>query len=421
MGVPYQPGARATGQRLPAARATVKTEWARRLPVDFSHAARYRVRRESSPTRDTDMIPFNDLKPLHCRLREEIEAALRRVIDRGYYILGPEVEAFEAAFACYHGVPHAVGVANGTDAIELTLRAAGIGPGDEVITVAHTAVATVCAVERAGATPVLVDVDETTCTMNPRAAAAAVTPRTRALLPVHLYGRPVDLDALTALAARHHLLLLEDCAQAHGACHRGRLVGTIGHAGAFSFYPTKNLGGLGDGGAVITADAQLAESVRRLRHYGQAAPYHHVRRGVNSRLDEVQAAVLSVKLPHLDACNDERRRLAAIYGESLSALQAQQEHAGHVHHLYVVRHARRDQLREVLLQRGIQTLSHYPVPVHRQPAYADLGYRPGSLPVSERLAAEVLSLPLYVGLPPETVRTIATTVAGLVEGVRLAS
>jgi dTDP-3-amino-3,4,6-trideoxy-alpha-D-glucose transaminase len=368
------------------------------------------------------MIPFNDLKPLQTRLRAEIQAAVQRVCDRGCYVLGPEVEAFEAAFARHHGVPHAVGVGSGTDAIELALRSVGIGPGDEVITVAHTAVATVCAVERAGATPVLVDVDPVTCTMDVGAARAAVTPRTRALLPVHLYGRPADMDGLTDLAERYRLLLVEDCAQAHGARHRGRLVGTIGQLGAFSFYPTKNLGAQGDGGAVITADAHLAARLRRLRNYGQSATYHHTERGINSRLDEVQAAILSAKLPHLNACNDERRRLAACYSEHLRGVQLPPEPdtaTEHVYHLYVIRHPRRDELRELLRRRGIQSLIHYPVPVHRQPAYADLGYGPGSLPVSERLAAEVLSLPLFPGLSPADIQTIAATVADDLREVRL--
>jgi dTDP-3-amino-3,4,6-trideoxy-alpha-D-glucose transaminase len=372
------------------------------------------------------MIDFNDLKPLHAGLADEIQAAVRRVFERGWYVLGPEVEAFEAAFARYHGVPHAVGVASGTDALELALRAADIGPGDEVVTVAHTAVATVCAVERAGATPVLVDVDPDTGTMDPRAARAALTPRTRALLPVHLYGHPADLDALHELAARHHLLLVEDCAQAHGARHDGRLAGTVGDLGTFSFYPTKNLGACGDGGAVLTRDARLAERLRRLRNYGQEVRYQHLMRGVNSRLDELQAAILAVKLAHLDGHNAERRRLAAVYAQHLRGVRLPAE-AGRgadvypVYHLYVVRHPERDRLRESLRRRGVGTLVHYPVPVHRQPAYADLGYGPGSLPVTERLAAEVLSLPLYVGLRPDEVRAVAAAVADCLEEVRLAS
>ncbi|HEV2852098.1 MAG TPA: DegT/DnrJ/EryC1/StrS family aminotransferase [Thermoanaerobaculia bacterium] len=358
------------------------------------------------------MIPFNDLKPLHGLLAGELEAAAKRVLHSGWYILGPELEAFEQAFAAYHGVSHAVGVANGTDAIELALRALGIGPGDEVITVAHTAVATVCAVERTGATPVLVDIDEATCTLDSAAAAAAVTPRTKAIVPVHLYGHPADMEALTELAARHGLAVVEDCAQAHGARIEGRLAGTIGHLGAFSFYPTKNLGAYGDGGAVITGDAALAERVRRLRNYGQEDRYHHAERGQNSRLDEMQAALLRVKLAHLDGHNAIRRRLAGEYSWRLTGVTTPSCRAGvePVFHLYVVRHPQRDPLMKALGARGIGTLIHYPVPVHLQKGYRDLGYAPGSLPVTERTADEILSLPLYVGLTPEAVASVSDAV-----------
>jgi dTDP-4-amino-4,6-dideoxygalactose transaminase len=355
------------------------------------------------------MIDFNNLKPLHSLLAAELETAVQRVLKSGWYILGPEVEAFETAFAAYHGVKYAVGVASGTDAIELALRAAGIGPGDEVITVAHTAVATVCAVERTGARPVLVDIDPDTYTMSPAAAEAAITLRTKALLPVHLYGHPADTRALSALAERHHLLLVEDCAQAHGALDHGRRVGTIGHLGAFSFYPTKNLGAYGDGGAVITNDSQLAARLRSLRNYGQVTRYEHAERGINSRLDEMQAAILAVKLAHLDEHNAARRELAALYGQHLArvTLPVERADAYHVYHLYVVRHTLRDEIREALKARGVGTLIHYPIPVHLQAAYLDLGCAPGSLPVTERVAREVLSLPLYVGLTAQDILTVA--------------
>lgn len=366
------------------------------------------------------MIPFNDLKPLARELTAELEEAALRVLHSGWYILGPELEAFEAGFAAWHGTEHAVGVANGTDAIELALRALGIGPGDEVITVSHTAVATVCAVERAGATPVLVDVDEATFTMDPAAAAAAVTPRTRAIVPVHLYGQPADMGALVALASRHGLALVEDCAQAHGARLGGRLVGTFGHLAAFSFYPTKNLGALGDAGAVITGDAGLAEKLRRLRHYGQTVRYRHEERGVNSRLDEMQAALLRAKLAHLAAHTGARRRLAGRYGAGLEGVipPAVRPGAEHVFHLYVVRHPRRDALMAALSEQGIGTLIHYPIPVHRQAAYADLGYAPGTLPVTERIAGEILSLPLYIGLTEQNVDTIVEAVNGCARNLR---
>ena len=362
-----------------------------------------------SATEHVVMIEFNNLKRLHASMAHEIRAATQRVLERGWYILGPEVEAFEAAFARYHGVAHAIGVGNGTDAIELALRAGGIGHGDEVITVAHTAVATVCAIERTGATPVLVDIDPITYTMNPAAVQAAVTPHTRAVVPVHLYGHPADMTSLGGLAERHRLLLVEDCAQAHGARYDGRLVGTMGQMGAFSFYPTKNLGAYGDGGAIITNDNQVAERLRRLRNYGQTSRYHHLDRGVNSRLDEMQAAILAVKLPRLNKHNAERRRLAVCYGQHLRgmALPHADAHVHHVYHLYVVRHPQRDRLQETLGRRGIGTLIHYPVPIHLQPAYADLGCGPGSLPVTERIAGEILSLPMYVGLSTSDIETIA--------------
>ncbi|MFY9822089.1 MAG: DegT/DnrJ/EryC1/StrS family aminotransferase [Thermoanaerobaculia bacterium] len=358
------------------------------------------------------MIPFNDLKPLERELRRDLESAALRVLRSGWYILGPELEAFEQSFAAYHGVPHAVGVANGTDAIELALRALGIGPGDEVVTVAHTAVATVCAIERAGAVPVLVDVDGATYTMDPAAAEAAITSRTRALLPVHLYGHPADLEALSRVAERHGLALVEDCAQSHGARLGGRLTGTVGHLGAFSFYPTKNLGAYGDGGAVITGDAALADRLRRLRNYGQVDRYHHAERGQNSRLDELQAALLRVKLAHLDGHNEIRRGLAARYSSRLAGvvIPACGPGAEPVYHLYVVRHGERDRLMDELKTRGIGTLIHYPIPVHLQPGYRDLGPASGALPVTERLAGEILSLPLYVGLGAEALDEVAEAV-----------
>jgi dTDP-4-amino-4,6-dideoxygalactose transaminase len=358
------------------------------------------------------MIDFNNLKPLHRALAAEISEATERVLESGWYILGPEVEAFEREFAAYHGGGHAVAVASGTDAIELALRAARIGAGDEVITVAHTAVATVCAIERAGARPVLVDIDPETYTMDPAAAAAAITSRTRAIVPVHLYGHPVNLDALTALAERHRLCLIEDCAQAHGARWNGRLVGTFGVMGCFSFYPTKNLGALGDGGAVITRDRLLTQRLRRLRNYGQEDRYDHRERGINSRLDELQAAILRVKLAHLDEHNDQRRMIAGEYHHHLRGVVLPDEHGPvtHAYHLYVVRHPERDRLRERLRQQGIQTLIHYPIPVHRQQAYADLGYRAGSLPVTERAAGEILSLPCYIGLRSADILRVAEVI-----------
>ena len=376
----------------------------------------------TGPLRCEAVIHFNDLRPLHRLLANEVNAAVQRVLTSGRYILGPELEAFEAAFAAYLGTAHAVGVATGTDAVELALRVAGIGPGDEVITVSHTAVATVCAIERAGATPVLVDIDATTYTMDPATVEAAISSRTAALVPVHLYGQPADLHALGDIAARHRLLVVEDCAQAHGARYAGRRVGTFGHLAAFSFYPTKNLGAYGDGGAVVTSDSQFAERLRRVRTYGQSGRESIRERGMNSRLDELQAAILATKLPYLDEHNAVRRRLAQLYWEGLSALHgvtAPTERSGatHVYHLYVMRCQGRDRLRVHLEQRGVGTLIHYPVPVHLHPAYEHLRRRVGKLPVTESLMPEIVSLPLYIGLSATDVASVVRAVGDYAAGI----
>jgi dTDP-4-amino-4,6-dideoxygalactose transaminase len=365
-------------------------------------------------------IAFQDLRPLFDRLSDEMADAVHRVLNSGWYVLGPEVEAFESEWAHFSHSGQAVAVANGTDAIELALRAAGIGPGDEVITVSHTAVATVCAIERAGARPVLVDIEKDAFTLDADQAASAVTSRTRAIVPVHLYGHPADMSAVMRLAERHHLLVVEDCAQAHAARWNGKLVGTFGDAGCFSFYPTKNLGACGDAGVVITSDAHLAERIRQLRSYGQATRGNSVTRGINSRLDELQAALLRVKLRHLEAHNADRRRLADTYNRELAGVvRTPREHpsAHCVYHLYVIRHAERDLLREALASRGIETLIHYPVPVHRQPAYADLGYPAGSLPRTEEACQQIVSLPLYVGLSTADVLRVCDATRDALAGV----
>jgi dTDP-4-amino-4,6-dideoxygalactose transaminase len=327
-------------------------------------------------------------------------------------VLGPEVEAFEAELAAFVGARYAVGVASGTDAIELSLRAAGIGEGDEVITVALTAVPTVCAIERSGARPVFVDVDPMTLTMDSRAAEAAITPRTKALLPVHLYGQAANLTELRAIADRHRIMLVEDCAQAIGARHAWRGVGTFGELAAFSFYPTKNLGAVGDGGAVATSDRDLADRLRRLRNYGQEAKYLHVERGINSRLDEIQAAMLRVLLKRLPEHTSRRIELARRYSLQLHGVQTPRTADGndHVYHLYVVRHPAREALAAALATARIGTLIHYPVPVHRQLAYRDLGYEEGSLPQSETAGREILSLPLHIGLSDEAVDEVCAAV-----------
>lgn len=361
------------------------------------------------------MIPFNQLKPLHDLLSEEIELAMRRVADSGWYILGPEVEAFEREFADYHGVDHAVGVASGTDAIELALRAGGVGPGDEVITVAHTAVATVSAIEATGAIPVLADIDPSTYTLDPESAWDRLSDRTRAIVAVHLYGQPADLASLDAIANERDLLLIEDCAQAHGAAWNGAKVGTVGHMGTFSFYPTKNLGAYGDGGAVISKDAALADKLRKLRNYGQTTRYSHQSRGCNSRLDELQAAILRVKLRRLDSHNRRRQAIAAIYDERLPGVVTPRvaAQAEHVYHLYVIRDEQRDQLMIALQAREIGTLIHYPVPIHLQESHRDLGLAAGSLPNTERAAREILSLPLYIGLSDADVIHVCSEIAHL--------
>lgn len=358
------------------------------------------------------MIPFNQLKPLHDQHADEILTAMKRVADSGWYILGPEVKAFEQEFADYHGVPYAVGVANGTDAIELALLAGGIGAGDEVITVAHTAMATVTAIESTGATPILVDIDPQTFTLDPEKARQAITDKTRAILVVHLYGQPADLDALKAITDEHNILLIEDCAQAHGALYKGKKVGTIGHMGTFSFYPTKNMGAYGDGGAVITRDEEFAERLGALRNYGQSTRYTHQSRGTNSRLDEMQAAILRVKLKHLDSHNNRRRDIAKFYNENLQGVVIPYVRDGvqPVYHLYVIRDDHRDQLMSDLQERGVGTLIHYPIPIHRQQSHQDLGMSEGSLPETEKAVREIVSLPMYIGLTDDEVMTVCTVI-----------
>ena len=359
-------------------------------------------------------IPFNELRSGYLAHQAEIDAAVQRVLASGWYILGQETAAFEQEFAAYCDAAGCVGVNSGTDALYLALRACGVGPGDEVITVAHTAVATVAAIRMTVATPVLVDIDPDTYTMAPAALAAAMTPATRAVIPVHLYGHPADMDAIREIAAT--CFVIEDCAQAHGAQYKGRPVGSFGDLACYSFYPTKNLGALGDGGAVTGNDAELLDKVRLLREYGwtpQARYVSHVE-GVNSRLDELQAAILRVRLRHLDADNAARRRLAAFYDELLpAAVKRPVAHpdAHHVYHLYVIQYAARDGLRARLAEQGVGAGIHYPVPVHLQPAYQSGQVRCHALPVTERAAGEVLSLPMYPTLTETQVRAVADAVA----------
>jgi dTDP-4-amino-4,6-dideoxygalactose transaminase len=344
------------------------------------------------------MIPFLDLRAAYREVRSEIDAAVSRVLDSGWYIGGEEVAAFERDFAAYVGAEHCVGTGNGLDALILALRALGIGPGDEAIVPSNTYIATWLAVSAVGARPVPVEPDPATYNIDPGRIEAAITPRTRAILPVHLYGQPADMGPILEIARRHALRVIEDAAQAHGARYRGRRIGAHGDAVCWSFYPGKNLGALGDAGAVTTGDADLAARIRMLGNYGSAQKYVNRVRGVNSRLDPVQAIVLRVKLARLDEWNERRRLLAEGYTRRLQALglilPTVPDWAEHVWHLYVVRSVERDSLQSRLEAAGVATLIHYPIAPHMQDAYADAGFSPDALPLARRLSAEVLSLPI---------------------------
>ncbi len=359
-------------------------------------------------------VPAVDLAGQYHVISEEIDAAVKRVLAGGLYILGEETRTFEVEFAAYVGTEYGVGVASGTNALTLALQAVGVQSGDEVITVGHTAVATVVAVEQAGARPVLVDIAPMTFTIDPARLESSISPRTRAILPVHLYGHPSDMEPILAIARQHGLAVIEDCAQAHGAYYRGRPVGGWGDAAAFSFYPTKNLGAVGDGGVVVANQADVAERLRLLRQYGWASRYISQVKGSNSRLDELQAAILRVKLRYLAGWNEQRRELAAHYTTLLKdtdlVLPRAVGDVTHVYHQYVIRVKERDALLAYLRERGIGAQVHYPVPVHLQPAYADLGLLPGSLPETERAAAEILSLPLYPEMRREAVEIISEAI-----------
>jgi dTDP-4-amino-4,6-dideoxygalactose transaminase len=344
----------------------------------------------------------------------EIRAAIEEVLESAWYIFGKNCSAFETEFAAYVGANHAAGVGSGTEAIHLALAAVGVRPGDEVITVANTCVPTVAGIGASGATPVLVDADPVTLTLDPAKLEDAISSRTKAIVPVHLYGHPCDIDPILAVASRHGLAVVEDCAQAHGTRYRGRHCGTFGAAAAFSFYPSKNLGAYGDAGAVTTNDGAVDGRVRMLRNYGEETRYHHTVRGFNSRLDEIQAAILRVKLRHLDAWNAARREHAAAYAQLLEGLPvtlpAEAPWAHHIYHLYVIRSPRRDALQAHLKQRGIATLLHYPVPIHLQEAYADLNRGRGAFPQAEKACDEVLSLPMYAELPFEHIERVAEAI-----------
>lgn len=335
--------------------------------------------------------------------KAEIDAAIQKVLNKGWYILGEETRAFESEFAQYIGVSHGIGVGSGTEALHVALAACSIGAGDEVITVSHTAVATVAAIELTGARPVFVDIEPDYYTLDPSRLEAAITKKTKAIIPVHLYGQSADMASILDIAKKHGLRVIEDCAQAHGAIYRGRRVGSWGNIACFSFYPTKNLGALGDGGMVMTSDQKLAEKVRLLREYGWAERYISKISGWNARLDELQAAILRVKLRYLDADNEARANLASKYNHALEGIglvtPKRRQESTHVYHLYVVRSAERDGMQAFLKTRGVGALIHYPVPVHLQPAYCDKAHRSDNLFETEKAAHGVLSLPIYPELP----------------------
>ncbi len=345
------------------------------------------------------MIPFLDLKAQYQGIRQEVTAAVHEVLESGQFVLGEAVAAFEREFAAYCGVAHAVAVNSGTSALHLALLAAGVRPGDEVITVPFTFVATAAAIEYAGARPVFVDIDPETCTLDVNQLERAITKRTRAILPVHLYGRPADMDPILQVARRRALTVVEDAAQAHGAEYRGRRVGGLGDLGCFSFYPGKNLGACGEGGMVTTNESAHARTLRMLRDWGQESKYHHVLKGFNYRMEGIQGAVLRVKLRRLEEWTEARRACSRLYDRLLRGAGVETPKpvpdGRHVYHVYAVRAPGRDGLQEALRRQGIQTGIHYPIPVHLQPAYADLGYAAGAFPHAEQAAREVLSLPMY--------------------------
>lgn len=362
-------------------------------------------------------VPYIDLKAQYRSIKPEIDAALGRVLDSCQFVLGPEVAGFEEDFAAYCSASGCIAVNSGTSALHLTLLAAGIGSGDEVITVPFTFVASVASILYAGARPVLVDIDPRSFTMDPDAIEAAITSRTKAIMPVHLYGQPADMDPIMEIARRHKLVVIEDAAQAHGAKYKGRSVGSIGDMGCFSFYPGKNLGAYGEGGAVTTSNAEYAHQIRMLRDWGQDRKYHHLLRGYNYRMEGFQGAVLRVKLRHLEKWIEARRAIVGKYNRLLAdaGVRTPQEMpwARHVYHVYTLRSDDRNALQQTLSLAGIQTGIHYPVPVHLQTAYSDLGYLRGSFPQSEKAAAEVISLPLYPEMTDDQIQTVSQAVMSL--------
>ncbi|MGC8714228.1 MAG: DegT/DnrJ/EryC1/StrS family aminotransferase [Leptodesmis sp.] len=364
------------------------------------------------------MIPFLDLKNQYLSIRSEINEAVLKVLESTQYALGSEVFAFEEEFAQYQSAEHGIAVNTGTSALHLALLAAGIGPGDEVITVPFTFIATVAAIVYTGATPVFVDIDPASYTMDVTQIKAAITERTKAIMPVHLYGQPADMDPIVEIAQRHGLVVIEDAAQAHRTEYKGRRVGSIGDMGCFSFYPGKNLGAYGEGGMTVTHNPEYARTMRMLRDWGQEKRYHHLLKGYNYRMDGVQGAILRVKLRYLDQWTEARRSHAALYDKLLANSGVKtptvMPYSYHVYHVYAVRSPQREALQQKLQNREIQTGIHYPIPVHLQPAYADLGYKPGDFPHSESAANQMLSLPMCAELSEEQVKQVCAAVC---EGV----
>ena len=359
-------------------------------------------------------VPFADLRPMHDEIRADLDAAYKKVMDNSWFIQGKELEAFEKEFAEYVGVKHCIGVATGLDALYLVLKAYGIGAGDEVIVPSNTFIATALAVSYAGATPVFVEPRIETFNLNPDNIEAAITPNTKAVMPVHLYGQACEMDRITEIAAKYGLKVIEDCAQAHGATFKGQKIGTFGDAAGFSFYPGKNLGALGDAGATVTNDEKLAEKIRALGNYGSDYKYHHIYKGSNSRLDELQAAFLSAKLPILDKMNEERRRIAGRYLDEIRNPKVVLPFVGEdmvpVWHIFGVRCSRRDELAVWLDERGIGTNKHYPIPMHLQECYKDMGFGEGDFPVAEEISRTELSLPMYYGMTDEEIGYVIESV-----------
>src|SRR2546426_2826739 len=367
---------------------------------------------------DMPKVPFVDLTAQYTAIAAEINEAAMKVLRGTDFILGRDVALFEEEFAAFCETEYAVGVDSGTSALELALRACDVGPGDEVITAANTFIATALAISYTGAIPVFVDVDPQTYTIDSAQLARAVSHRTKAIIPVHLYGHPADMDSILDIAQRHGLVVIEDACQAHGAKYKGKRVGSLGHAAAFSFYPAKNLGAYGDGGIVVTNDRQVAQSIRRFRNYGQDEKYHHILRGYNRRLDTLQAAVLRVKLSRLDTWNGARRHHAALYQRLLAGsevvTQTEASYADSVWHLYVIRVVHRNALAKHLANLGIASGMHYPIPIHLQPAYRDLGYTRGDFPITEQHAEHIMSLPMYPELDPCSIEYVAETIQNFV-------